>query len=124
MESVNIINIIFNGINEGKKEAAQILWDILISFFHQYILFFLAIVISLLIFSFTKAVLGRWGMLGSVLYNILYFGILFIVGSIWGPSIFVSNYFHLACTVVLYPICYQIVGFILNTTGLRRSYAQ
>ena len=69
-----------------------------------------------------KALLGRWGSLGNFLYNFLYLGILFVVGLIFGPEIFVKDLFHEVCTLILYPICFYVTGQILTRTGLRRQY--
>ena len=74
----------------------------------------------LLTIAFALALMGRWGMLGSVLYHYLYFGILFVVGLIKGPEIFVSEYFEIACAIILYPICYFTVGTILDKTGIHK----
>lgn len=69
-----------------------------------------------------KAFMGRWGALGSFLYNFFYFGTLFIIGLIWGPEVFAGDLFRAACTVILYPICYLLVGVILDKTGVRRRF--
>jgi hypothetical protein len=63
--------------------------------------------------------MGRWGSLGSLLYNFFYFGTLYIIGLLWGPEIFVDDLFNAACAVVLYPACYLLVGYILERTGLK-----
>jgi hypothetical protein len=112
-------NLLFNSIEEGMKQAAQMLWGILMVFLKEH---WFAVMIGLLLIFIVvtfKAMLGRWGSLGSFLYNFFYFGTLFVIGLIWGPEVFVNDIFHAACAVLLYPICYFLVGMILEKTGLR-----
>jgi|GEM_PF-1071380 len=115
--------MIIKAKEDGEKTGARMYWDILMSILSKHltsILIFLAII---LIVAIIEAARGRWGMLGKVLYNYLYFGILFIVGSIFGPEIFVSSWFSIACTAALYPFCYWLVGIILTKLGLiKRGY--
>lgn len=114
-----LIDSFINAIDEGTRQAYQMLWNALMSFLADHWVSVLMVLAVILIIATIKAVLGRWGMLGSVLYNYLYFGILFVIGLIWGSDIFVSNWFTVAGTVILYPICYLTVGVILDKTGLR-----
>lgn len=117
--SKQMVNLLINSVEEGTKQAAHMLWDILILFLKAH---WFAVMIALLIVFVVvtfKAMLGRWGSLGSFLYNFFYFGILFIIGLIWGPEVFVNDIFNAACAVILYPICYLLVGVILEKTGLR-----
>jgi hypothetical protein len=94
-------------------------WNALISFLHQHWMAVIIILAAVFITALIRALMGRWGMLGSVLYNYLYFGILFVVGLVWGSDVFVSDYLHLACTAILWPVCYFLVGWILDKSGLR-----
>lgn len=118
----DIVPMFINAIDGGTKKAYQMYWYILISFLSQYWLLVTTILVMLFVVALVNALAGRWGMLGSVLYNYLYFGILFIVGLIWGSDIFVSNFFSVVCTILLYPVCYILTGIILTKTGLRRRY--
>jgi hypothetical protein len=110
----------FSLFEEGTKQAYRMLWDIFLSFLKMH----WGLSILFLFFVFTiatlKALTGRWGMLGSVLYNFFYFGTLFIVGLIWGPEVFAGDIFRAACTAILYPICFVLTGWILKKTGMRR----
>jgi hypothetical protein len=115
-----VVTMLMGAIDEGTKEATRMLWSILVSFLAEHWIFVILIFFIVLVFATLKAMIGRWGMLGSVLYNFLYFGILLIVGLIWGPDIFTSDIFHAACTAILYPICYLVTGIILDKTGVRR----
>src|SRR5689334_11626543 len=109
-----MINSFIQGIDQGAKLVARVLWDAFTSFLYAH--WFLVIIglFALLFVATLKAMMGRWGALGSLIYNLLYFGTLFIVGLIWGPEIFVNDFFNTACAVILYPICYYITGQILN----------
>lgn len=81
---------------------------------------FIFTIFSIILFIATiKAMIGRWGTLGSILYNMFYFGTLFILGLVFGPQIFLDDIFKMICTVILYPICYWLVGLILNKINLR-----
>lgn len=68
------------------------------------------------------AFVGFWGPLGSFLYNFLYFSALLIVGSIWGPEIFVNDIFSAALTLVLYLGCYRVTGLLLKQIRMRLIY--
>jgi predicted branched-subunit amino acid permease len=63
--------------------------------------------------------MGHWWVLGSVLYPYLYWGIILIIGLIFGPAIFVNTYAELDL-FILYIFCFILVGRILNKTGLKR----
>ena len=89
-------------------------WDYLLLILSHHLTPILLLIFVLFVVTITKTMMGRWGAFGSFLYNFLYFGILFIIGLIWGPEVFVSDVFNLACTVVLYPICYFATGVVLN----------
>lgn len=80
------------------------------------------ILLGIFVFLIIKALLGHWGSLGSFLYNFFYFSIIFIIGLIWGPEVFVSNWFGFFTAVILYPICYLVVGWILEKSGLKRKW--
>lgn len=95
-------------------------WDIFMSTIKEHWLLILSILLGLLIISIIIALMGRWGFFGSLMYNYLYFGILFIIGLIKGPEVFLSEYFEFFCFLLLYPVCYYIVGLILDKTGIRR----
>jgi hypothetical protein len=116
----DIVTMFSNAIEEGTKQTVHIFWDILISLLEDH--GFVAMIVLLIIFivAIFKAMFGRWGGLGSFLYNFFYFGTLFIIGLIWGPEVFVNDIFNAACAVILYPVCYFIVGIILEKTGVKK----
>ena len=109
-------------VDEGTKWAYHLFWDSLISFLSEHWLTVISFLVLLFLVALIRAYMGRWGMLGSVLYHYLYFGILFLVGLIKGPEVFVSEYFEIACEIILYPICYKTVGIILDKLGVRRRF--
>ena len=96
------------------------MWDGLMSFLTSHWLVVLGVLVLVFIGALTRAVLtGRWGMLGSVLYNYLYFGTLFVVGLIFGPEVFANDYFKLVL-VLLYVVCFTLVGMFISKMGFRR----
>jgi hypothetical protein len=114
-----MIDMVLNAADEAAKEVARLLWSALLSFLAQHWLAAMGLLFLVFVFATLKAMMGRWGTLGSVLYNFIYFGILFIIGLIWGPEVFLNDFFKAACAVILYPICYLAVGIILDKTGVR-----
>lgn len=113
---------ILTGFEDGTKIAYQMYWDILMSFLLGNLVAIIIILFIILMVAITKAIKGKWSMLGSVLYRYLYFGTLFIIGLIWGPTIFVSNFITIFCTIILYPVCYFLVGIILDKIKMRSRY--
>jgi len=105
--------------DEATKQAYRMIWNILVTFLWQHWIAVIVVLGLILIAAFLRALTGRWGMLGSVLYNYFYFGALFIIGLIWGPEVFANDYFKLVL-VILYIVCFLFVGWILRETGLRR----
>lgn len=107
---------------EATAHAYRIIWDAFITLLWQHWIITVCVLILVLVAATVRAVTtGRWGWLGSVLYNYFYFGTLFVVGLIWGPEIFANDYFEIAL-VILYIVCFSLVGIILTKTGLRRRY--
>ena len=111
----NMIKLLADGMIRGVKLD----WNILMSILIKNWLFFMGVYFIILFVATLKFMIGRWGTLGSLLYNSIYFGVLFMLGLIFGPQIFIDDVFKAACTVVLYPVCYIIVGYILNKIKLR-----
>jgi hypothetical protein len=118
-EFKKLIDALNKAVEDGTSQAAHMLWSALLSFLAAHALAVMIILFVVLVVAMLKAMMGRWGTLGSVIYNFLYFGILFVIGLIWGPDVFVSDFFHAACTLMLYPVCYAITGYILDKIGVR-----
>lgn len=108
--------------DDGTRKAYRMIWDIFMSFVIENWIAILVVLVLLLLVAFVRALAGRWGMLGSVLYNYLYFGILFVYGLVRSPESFVSDYFEIVCALILYPVCYFTVGVILDKLGVRRRF--
>lgn len=113
-----VVELLLNAIDEGTKQAARMLWNILTIFLSEHWLAVLLVLFVVFIAVTLKAMMGRWGSLGSFLYNFLYFGILLIIGLIWGPEVFVDDYFNATCVVILYPVCYLVTGIIIKKITL------
>src|ERR1700739_2425359 len=84
-------------IGDATAHAYRIIWDAFITLLWQHWVITIVVLVLILVAATIRAVTtGRWGWLGSVLYNYLYFGTLFVVGLIWGPEIFANDYFEIA----------------------------
>ncbi len=108
-----------NLVAEATPKAFRMVWDIFVPFLAAnwgWVLLTLFVVFT---YVSIKAFAGRWGSLGSFLYNFFYFGTLFIVGLIWGPEVFAGDLFKAACTIILYPVCYWLSGYIMRKMGVR-----
>ncbi len=101
-------------------KAFRMIWDIGIAYLAQHWIAALIGLLAIFIVALIRAfVTGRWAMLGSVVYNYLYFGTLFLIGSIWGPELFANDYFKIVL-VILYVICFILTGKFLSKIGVRR----
>jgi len=114
-----IVNLFFGAIEKGTLQAYHMLWDTLIYFLSKHLIAVMVLLFTILVVSFFKAMKGRWGSLGSFLYNIFYFGILFVIGLICGPEVFTGDVFNVVCAVILYPLCYIAVGMIIDKIRVR-----
>ncbi|KKP93020.1 MAG: hypothetical protein UR98_C0012G0003 [Parcubacteria group bacterium GW2011_GWA1_36_12] len=81
--------------------------------FQPYFPYAVAILFVLLVIASVDAMLGRTGMLGSLLYHIFYFGILGVIVWIEGLEILLNPYFDLI-GLALYRFCYWLTGVILQ----------
>ena len=116
----SVIPLLLDSIEQGIKDAANMLWDWLLVYLGEHWIAIGSIVFVIFMVVTVKARFGRWGELGSFLYNFLYFGILFVIGLIWSPEVFISNWFGFFTAIILYPICYLVVGWILNKINIMR----
>jgi len=116
----DVLNLFLQDINKAQLHDAQLFWSALLVLLARYWLPIVGFLLFMLLVAIAEALMGRWGMLGSILYHYLYYSILFIVGLIWGSSVFVSDFYHEACTLILYPICYFVTGVILDKFNLRK----
>lgn len=119
-----MVELLTTGVAQATAHAYRIFWEILLSFLAQHWLGTLLVLIAVLVYAILLYLAtGRWRVLGSVLYNYLYFFIMFLIGLIGGPELYANDYFPIIATVV-YIVSFSIVGFILLTTGVRRPYAR
>lgn len=116
----SLVDMMMQASAEGTKIAVEMIWNALIYFLiHDWVLVLALITFFLAIAIFEFLLTGRWAMLGSVLYNYIYYGFLFLLGSIFGPDIFANDWIDLILFIV-YAISFTLVGVILNKTGVRR----
>ena len=94
---------------EFAKSILMVLWTSL----WPYRFYIVAFVFILFIIASVKAMLGRTGMLGSLLYHIIYFGILALIIWIKGLEILLNPFFDLI-GFILYSVCYWLTGIILQ----------
>ncbi len=107
---------------QGMKVGVNMAWDAFMIIFNHHWKAFLLLFFVIFFAVIIKAMIGKWGALGSFLYHFFYFGTLFVIGLIWGPEVFINDIFGLACAVILYPLCYIFVGWIINKAGFRRKF--
>lgn len=109
-----LLDQILVSTKEGVSMAYQMLWDSLMWLLAEHwISIFIALFVVLTV-AFIVALFGRWGSFGSLLYNYLYFGTLFVIGLIWGPEVFIGDLFSFLRALAICPICYFVVGVILR----------
>ena len=106
----------------ASKEAAILIWSVIKSLLIEWWPWILGVLFIFFFLAVTKALFGQWGMLGSLLYNVIYFGILLLIVLIFGPEVFVNDYFNLAMAAMLYPLVYFIVGLVLTKLRVRRRF--
>ena len=101
-------------------KAFRMIWDTGMTYLAQHWVAVIVGLFAIFVIALIRAFLtGRWAMLGSVVYNYLYFGTLFLIGSIWGPELFANDYFKIVL-VILYVVCFILTGKFLNQIGVRR----
>jgi len=101
-------------------KAFRMIWDIGMTYLAEHWIALIVGLVLIFVIALVRAfITGRWAMLGSVTYNYLYFGTLFIIGLIFGPELFANNYF-IIFLVVLYVICFILTGRFLSKIGVRR----
>lgn len=108
-----------NTMEEATKDAYRQIWNMaqeVISNHFWTIVMILGVIFLLALLNFI--ITRRWGWLGSVIYNYLYFGLLYIYTLIFGPDIFANDWIKVILFLV-YIICYTITGILLRR--IRRS---
>lgn len=114
-----LIPWMFEQFGIATARTFRMFWDIGMAYLAEHwvsiLVFLLAIFVVALIRAF---VTGRWAILGSVVYNYLYFGALFSIGSIWGPEVFANDYFKIVLAI-LYILCFMFTGYFVRKIGLK-----
>jgi len=110
---------LLNTIQEATIKDIKIMWSWGMSYLLTHLWIIIGILLIVLVYALFRAFMGHWWVLGSVLYNYLYWGSLLIIGLIWGPEIFASTYIDIGL-FILYVICYIAVGKILKKIGVRK----
>lgn len=119
MNAENVVSLLLNSFEEGLRQWTVMIWDIVTAQLIEHWLLLGGIFAGLLVLFTLMALFGNWASLGSFLYHSIYAIVILIIGSIWGPEIFVSNWFGFFTAIILYPVCYMLVGWILVKTGLK-----
>lgn len=112
---------ILQGFEEGLAMAYRAFWDAGTPYLAQHWVIITLILVALFLIAIIQASFGYWGMLGRVLYRTLFASIFLIIGFIWEPEIFASNYAKVGLALVGV-FCYFVVGKVLDWTGFRRRY--
>jgi hypothetical protein len=105
-----------NIIASSTAIAVEIMESVLMVFWvslQPYCLYVVASVFLLFIIASVRAMLGRTGMLGSLVYHVFYFGFLALIIWIKGLEILLNPFFGLIGFIV-YVACYWLVGIILQ----------
>ena len=115
-----LVTGLFNAVDEGTKQAYRMIWSAIKELLIQHWGWVIVALVTILLIAILEyLVTRRWAMLGSVLYNYLYFGVLFIVALIFGSDVFASDWFKIVLFIV-YVVCFIAVGKFLRTIGVRR----
>lgn len=116
------LETLMNGVAEATAHTYRVFWEMLLSFLAQHWLGTLAVLLAILGCAILRYLItGSWRVLGSVLYNYVYFFFMFLIGLMGGPELYANDYFPIVATIV-YIISFSIVGFILLTTGVRSPH--
>lgn len=109
-----------DAIDEGTKQAYRMIWNAVKELLAEHWGFVIIALVSILILAVLNYfATGRWAMLGSVLYNYFYFGILFVITLIFGPDVFANDWFKIVLFII-YVVCFISVGKLLQKAGIRR----
>ena len=109
---------LLNTIQEATIKDIKIMWNWTMSYLLTHLWIVIGILLIVLVYALFRAFMGHWWVLGSVLYNYLYWGSLLIIGLIFGPEIFADTYIDIGL-FILYVLCYIAVGKILKKIGVR-----
>jgi hypothetical protein len=115
-----LIPWVFARVGEETAKAFRMIWDTGMAYLAEHWIAVIVVLVTMFLIALVRAfVTGRWAMLGSITYNYLYFGTLFIIGLIFGPELFANDYFKIFLAV-LYVTCFILTGKFLQKIGVRR----
>ena len=118
-QTMELIKELPNQILESQIMWMKIFWDSFIESIINHWLIVLVIFIFLLVIAVVNfIVMGRWGMIASIFYRVAYLGILFIVISIFGVEIIVSNWGGFLLFFIGI-IAFEIVGLFIRKLRFR-----
>lgn len=115
-----VVELFLNAIDEGTRQAYRMIWNGITQFLTEHWGWVIVALVAIFFLSVLNYfATGRWAMLGSVLYNYLYFGTLFVITLVFGPEVFANDWFKIVLFII-YVVCFILVGKILRKTGIRR----
>lgn len=115
-----LIPRLIDEVGIATAKAFRMFWDIGMAYLAEHWVAVIIGLVGIFLIALVRAfVTGRWAMLGSITYNYLYFGTLFIIGLMFGPELFANDYFKIFLAV-LYVICFILTGKFLTKIGVRR----
>jgi len=116
MNPDNFGNLLDQILASSQQVAADILkmvfnslWSSLSPYWPYLVLAFFILVIIATI----KLLCGQWGAMGSLIFNVIYFGVISVIVIIAGINILLNPIFDLICAI-LYPVSYRLTGLILR----------
>jgi len=116
--SNHIVGMFKNALEQGTLRAYRIIWEAVRNFIFQNWAIILVVVFTLFSIAIGKfLIFGRWGMLGSLLYRVVYLVGLFVVTLVFGPDIFTSIWIKLAL-MIFGVVCFEMVGYFLRKFGV------
>jgi hypothetical protein len=109
-------------VSEAEAFDAKLIWDVTVPvLLHYWFVVFIILALVLLYALLFALTTRRWRILGRVLYSYLHLGILFVIGLIWGPAIYVNDYFEII-NFLVYAFSFEVVGIIVKKMGLSRRW--
>jgi hypothetical protein len=110
-----MVQIIINLPLEMVRSAWNIINPILIENWDRILI---AIVILLVVASIKFIFTRRWGTLGSLLYHIFFFGIMYFYFRAVGPEVILEDYFKYI-SFIIYIVGFFLTRFILKAFGVK-----
>lgn len=104
---------------KGMEMGARMVWDgVFLPILKEHWLAIMLIVFCLFVIATFKAMMGKWGSLGSLLYNLFYVIVVIAICLIWGPEVLVGDAYHLSYIIIFYPVCFWLSGWVMDRMGV------